>query len=659
MNRLASSTSPYLRQHADNPVDWWEWSDEAFAEARRRDVPILLSVGYAACHWCHVMAHESFQDEAVAVLMNESFVNIKVDREERPDIDAVYLDATQALTGHGGWPMTCLLTADGAPFYCGTYFPREQFTALLKAITQAWSTDREKVLAAGQRVIEALARAGVPFTSGADVPVPEALDRAVGHLLSQFDRQHAGFGPGPKFPPSMVLEFLLRAHERSGEPTALAMADQTFDAMAHGGLYDQLGGGFARYAVDQQWVVPHFEKMLYDNALLLRAYLHWWRVTGSTLAHRVVRETADFLLRDLLTAQGGFASALDADTDGVEGLTYAWTPAQLIEALGPVDGAVAADVFTVTDTGTFEGRASTLQLLDDPADPAVLADLRTRLFAARSLRPQPARDDKVVTAWNGLAIAGLAEAGVLLNEPRYVTAAIGCAELLLGRHLVNGRLRRTSRDGTVGAAVGVAEDYGDLAEGLLVLHQVTSEPRWLRAAGALLDVAVERFAAPDGGFFDTADDAETLLRRPRDPSDNATPAGSSALASALLAYSALTGSLRHRSAAERAVRVVAELMIGQPRFFGWALAVVEGLVAGPVQVAVVGEPDGGPLTTAAWRFRPPGAVVVSGVPDADGVPLLADRHLVDGGPAAYVCRGMVCDLPVTSVTDLNRALLTN
>ncbi|MDT4930465.1 MAG: uncharacterized protein QOF92_3332 [Pseudonocardiales bacterium] len=654
MNRLASSTSPYLRQHADNPVDWWEWSDEAFAEARRRDVPILLSVGYAACHWCHVMAHESFEDDTVAASMNEHFVNIKVDREERPDIDAVYMDATAALTGHGGWPMTCLLNHDGAPFYAGTYFPRDQFRQLLAAVTRAWHDDRGEVTAAGQRIVDALTKADAPRSKGG-LPSEVDLDRAAGQLVGQFDRQHGGFGRAPKFPPSMVLEFLLRHHERTGDPTALAMSEQTLDAMARGGMYDQLGGGFARYSVDPAWVVPHFEKMLYDNALLLREYLHWWRLTSTPLAERIARETAEFLLRDLGTAEGGFASALDADTDGVEGLTYAWTPAQLAEVLGS-DGPAAADLFQVTAEGTFEHGSSTLQLLSDPADAKQWDDWRTRLFAARLIRPQPSRDDKVVTAWNGLAIAGLAEAGVLLDEPRYVEAAARCARLLLDRHVVDGRLRRTSRDGQVGSAQGVADDYGDLADGLLALHQATADPGWLVAAGDLLDTALAHFGDGDGGFYDTADDAEKLVRRPRDPTDNATPSGAGALTTALLSYSALTGSPAHRTAAEDALRVISEIGTSQPRFFGWALAAAESVVDGPVQVAIVGEPDGGPLTETAWRLRPPGAVVVSAEPDAPGLPLLADRPLVRGQAAAYVCRGMVCDLPVTSVEDLQAAL---
>jgi uncharacterized protein YyaL (SSP411 family) len=654
MNRLAASTSPYLLQHKDNPVDWWEWSDEAFAEAHRRDVPVLLSIGYAACHWCHVMAHDSFEHDEVAAVMNEHFVNIKVDREERPDIDAVYMDATVALTGQGGWPMTCLLTPDGQPFFAGTFFPRAQFTRLLDSVAQAWRGDRARVLAAGQQIASALAGAGRGH-GGEDVPQAIDLDAAAARLATDFDAAHAGIGGAPKFPPSMVLEFWLRQYERTGDRPQLDHASRTMEAMARGGIYDQLAGGFARYSVDEAWVVPHFEKMLYDNAQLLHRYLHWWRISSAPLARRVAQETAEFLLRDLRTPQGGFASALDADTEGVEGLTYVWTPAQLREVLGERAEA-AARLFAVTEAGTFEHGASTLQLPVDPDDRAAFDELRGLLLAARTTRPQPARDDKVVTAWNGLAISALVEAGVLLDEPRYLDAALACARLLLDVHVVDGRLRRTSRDGVASTALAVAEDYGDLAEGLLALHQATADPAWLEEAHRLLQFALAHFADEDGRFFDTGDDAETMLRRPKDPTDNAAPSGSSALASALLTYSALTGSLEHRAAAERALGLVGTLGTTQPRFLGWALAAAQGLVSGPLQVAIVGESGARPLTATAWRLRPPGAVVVSAEPDAPGVPLLADRPLVDGRPAAYVCRGMVCDRPVTSV-DEHAALL--
>jgi uncharacterized protein len=654
-NRLATATSPYLLQHAANPVDWWEWGDAAFAEARRRDVPVLLSVGYAACHWCHVMAHESFEDAGVAAAVNSRFVAVKVDREERPDVDAVYMTATTELTGQGGWPMTCFLTPDGEPFYCGTYYPRETFLALLDAITEAWTQRRDAVVQQGAAITDAVARRSSRLAP--EVLDDAALDRATRLMARYADPARGGFGGAPKFPPSMTLEHLLRHHARTGDAEALRLVERTCEAMARGGIYDQLAGGFARYAVDAAWVVPHFEKMLYDNAQLLRVYLHLYRATGSALAARVVRETAGFLQADLRTPEGGFASALDADTDGVEGLTYVWTPEQLAKVLGTDDGARAAEVLAVTPEGTFEEGTSTLQLPEDP-DPDWWTGVRSRLAHARAARPQPARDDKVVTAWNGLAIAALAEAGAVLGVPGYVSAARDCAELVLRLHLVDGRLRRASREGVVGSAPGVAADHGDLAEGLLALHQATGEARWLEAAGDLLDVALARFDDGAGGFFDVADDAERLVSRPKDPSDGAEPAGQSSLAGALCTYAALTGSTRHRAAAEAAVAAAGGLARQAPRFAGWALAVAEALAAGPLQVAVVGHDDEAraALADVARGAMSPGLVVAVGEPDTPGVPLLADRPLVDGRAAAYVCRGFVCDRPVTTTEDLRTAL---
>jgi uncharacterized protein YyaL (SSP411 family) len=658
VNRLGSSSSPYLQQHASNPVDWWEWEPAAFEEARRRDVPVLLSVGYSACHWCHVMAHESFEDPAVAAAMNAAFVNIKVDREERPDIDAVYMEATQAMTGQGGWPMTCLLTPDGEPFFAGTYFPKAQFGGLIQAATEAWTQRRDDVLAAGRRIVDALSESPEAAARQGVLAGAAQLDAAVDSLWEQFDHQFGGFGGAPKFPPSMVLEFLLRQHARSGDPRALEMVEGACEAMARGGMYDQLAGGFARYSVDRRWVVPHFEKMLYDNAQLLRVYLHWHRATGSPLALRIATETADFLIGELGTEQGGFASALDADAAGVEGVTYVWTPAELVAVLGVDDGDWAAALLEVTAAGTFEHGSSTLQLRadPDPADAARWASARSRLLRARAARPQPARDDKVVTAWNGLAIAALADAGALLERPDYVDAAARCASLLLDVHLHDGRLIRSSRDGAAGRAAGVAEDYGDLAEGLLALHQATAEPSWLQAAGALLDTAVELFSRADGGFFDTASDAERLLRRPWDPTDNVSPAGQSAIGGALLTYAALSGSDSHRGRAERALGTAAWLGPDQPRFAGWACAVAEAALAGPIQIGVVGEGGSGELTRAARAATSPGAVVLSGAPDAPGIPLLALRPAIGGGPTAYACQGFVCDAPVQSAAALREAL---
>jgi len=655
VNRLANATSPYLLQHRDNPVDWWQWEPEAFESARERDVPVLLSIGYAACHWCHVMAHESFEDAEVARVLNAGFVPIKVDREERPDIDAVYMAATTATTGHGGWPMTVLLTPDGDPFYCGTYFPRSHFLSLLGAASDAWRTQREQVLGSSAHVAEAIRAATAP--AAADAVTSSTLDSSVATLGRGYDHVNGGFGTAPKFPPSMVLAFLLRHHGRTADPVALGLATGTCEVMARGGMYDQLAGGFSRYAVDAAWVVPHFEKMLYDNAQLARVYLHWWKAGGSELARRTACETADFILRDLGTADGGFASALDADTEGVEGLTYAWTPEQLTEVLGDEDGAAAASLLSVTEVGTFEHGASTLQLRHDPVDPQWWSDVRARLLVSRATRSQPGRDDKVVTSWNGLAIAALADLGATTGERRYVEAAQRCATFLLDVHLVGGRLRRSSRNGVVGAAAAVADDHGNLAEGLLVLHQATGQARWLVAAGELLDVALERFRTPEGGFHDTADDAEALFARPHSASDNAEPSGQSSLAGALLSYGALTGSARHLQAASEAVDAGGSVAGRDPRFAGWTLAVAEAREAGPLQVAVVGtRPAADDLSRVARDSLSPGLVLVAGEPDAPGIPLLAGRPLVGGKPAAYVCRGFVCERPLTAVDELSDAL---
>ena len=666
-NRLATTTSPYLLQHADNPIDWFPWSPEAFAEAARRDVPILLSIGYSACHWCHVMAHESFEDPVTAAQVNADFVAIKVEREERPDVDAVYMAATQAMTGQGGWPMTCFLTPVGEPFHCGTYYPPTPrhgmpgFRQLLDAVTTAWTTDGERVRSTAGEIAARLADGAGAALPPAAVD-PGMLDGAAAALGSMFDPRTGGFGGAPKFPPSMACEFLLRHHERTGSAGALSHVSVTCERMARGGLYDQLAGGFSRYSVDDAWVVPHFEKMLYDNALLLRVYAHLARITGTALPRRVAEDTAGFLLRDLRTPEGGFASALDADTDGVEGLTYAWTPRQLREVLGDADGAWAADLLTVTAAGTFENGSSTLQLRSDPDDPARWERVRAALSAARAARPQPACDDKVVTSWNGMAIQALAEGGAALGRPEWVTAAATAAELLLATHVVDGRLRRSSRRGSVGAAAGVLEDHACLADGLLALHQATGDGRWLTEATTLLDTALAHFGGDEPGrFHDTADDAEALLHRPRELTDNASPCGSSALTNALLTASVLVADGgRYRDAAEAALTGAGTLAAQYPRFAGHWLTAAEASVRGPLQVAVTG-PDGDPdrdaLAGHARWVAAGGTVVVAGAPDAPGVPLLADRPLVDGGAAAYVCRGFVCDRPVTTPEELTAALL--
>ncbi|MEU6861741.1 thioredoxin domain-containing protein [Streptomyces sp. NPDC046876] len=681
-NRLANETSPYLLQHADNPVDWWPWSPEAFAEARERGVPVLLSVGYSSCHWCHVMAHESFEDELAAAYMNEHFVNIKVDREERPDVDAVYMEAVQAATGQGGWPMTVFLTPDAEPFYFGTYFPPEprhgmpSFLQVLEGVRTAWAGRREEVAEVAQRIVRDLAGRQLDY-GRAGSPGPEELAQALLGLTREYDAVRGGFGGAPKFPPSMVLEFLLRHHARTGAEGALQMAADTCEAMARGGIYDQLGGGFARYSVDREWVVPHFEKMLYDNALLCRLYAHLWRATGSDLARRVALETADFMVRDLRTAEGGFASALDADSEDpdtgkpVEGAYYAWTPAQLGEVLGEADGALAAAYFGVTEDGTFEHGRSVLQLPQDGpvVDAERIADIRRRLLDARAERPAPGRDDKVVAAWNGLAIAALAECGAYFDRPDLVERATEAADLLVRVHFDAEagrapRLGRTSKDGRAGANAGVLEDYGDVAEGFLALASVTGEGVWLEFAGFLVDLVLDRFTAEDGSLYDTAHDAEQLIRRPQDPTDTAAPSGWTAAAGALLSYAAHTGSEAHRTAAERALGVVHALGPRVPRFIGHGLAVAEALLDGPREVAVVGHPDDparAQLHRAALLGTAPGAVVAVGLPQAaDGsggeFPLLAERTLVRDLPTAYVCRHFVCARPTTDPVELAEQL---
>jgi uncharacterized protein len=706
VNRLKDSTSPYLLQHANNPVEWWPWGDEAFAEATRRDVPVLLSVGYAACHWCHVMAHESFEDPETAALLNEHMVAIKVDREERPDVDDVYMAATQAMTGQGGWPMTVFMTPDKEPFFCGTYFPRDQFRQLIRGVAQSWNTQRDGVTGQARHVATVLAenaaatvralRAG-PASQGQgerDERFREVTAASVSALERDYDVADGGFGRAPKFPPSMVCEFLLRYHWRShhGEaaaPAALRMAEGTCEAMARGGMYDQLGGGFARYSTDSRWVVPHFEKMLYDNALLARVYLNLWRATGSDLARRVALETCAWIVGELRTPDGGFAASLDADSEGEEGKFYVWRPAELNAVLGPDDGEFAARVFGVTETGTFERGASVLQRRAEPEDEGRLERVRRALLAARARRVRPGRDDKVVAAWNGLAISALAECGLLLQRPDFIDAAYAAASLLADVHTRRDRLVRTSRDGQPGQGAGVLEDYACVAEGFGTLSGVTGQGRWLALAGRLLEVALGAFGDGQGGFYDTAADGEPLIFRPADPADNATPSGTFAMAGALLGYSALTGSARHREAAGAALGVLPAIAARFPRAAGAGLAVAEAWLAGPTEIAVVGDPDDErtrALHRTALYAAPPGAVLALGdgspgdgspgdgslgdgslgdgslgdgaVGDggAAEVPLLAGRGLVGGAPAAYVCRQFTCQAPVTTPEQLVRAL---
>lgn len=654
VNRLGEATSPYLRQHVDNPVHWQQWTPEALAEAQSRDVPILLSIGYAACHWCHVMAHESFEDDEVAAVMNAGFVNIKVDREERPDLDAVYMNATVAMNGQGGWPMTCFLTPDGRPFYTGTYYPKQGFLQLLSAVREAWERRRDEVEEAASSITGQLqAMSGrLPAGPGVDIAL---CDTAIAAILPAEDVRFGGFGGAPKFPPSALLEALLRGYERTGDAAVLAVVARTAAAMARGGIYDQLAGGFARYSVDAAWVVPHFEKMLYDNALLLRFYGHLARRTGDALARRIASETADFLLNELRVEEL-FVSSLDADADGSEGSTYVWTPEQLAEVLGPEDGAWAATLFEVTPTGTFEHGSSVLQLLRDPEDAARWQRVRQALLAARLVRVQPGRDDKAVTAWNGLAITALVEASIALDRDDLLEAAGGCAAALLELHLRDGRLRRASRGGQVSEGDGVLEDYGTLATGLLSLYQVTGQWRWREAAAQLLDTALDHFADPEspGAWFDVADDAEQLVLRPSDPLDGATPSGASSVTEALLTAGYLLEDPRYREAAYASLAAASMALARAPRSAGHWLAVAEAAVRGPIQVAVACDAETSALLRSARLSAPGGAIVVGGVKDSSE--LLRDRGQIGDADAAYVCRGTVCDLPVTGTQQLDAAL---
>ncbi|GEE01823.1 membrane protein [Gordonia spumicola] len=659
-NRLGESSSPYLRQHAQNPVHWQEWGDDAFAQARERDVPVLLSIGYAACHWCHVMAHETFEDADLAAQMNDGFVCIKVDREERPDIDSVYMAATVAMTGQGGWPMTCFLIPDGDPFYCGTYFPprprngQPGFGDVLDAISRTWTERRDEVDLAGSKITEHLR------STASGLPDGPRLDRqlladAVTQIVADEDPVSSGFGGAPKFPPSAMIEGLLRAAEHTGDDTALAAASRTLEAMARGGIYDQLAGGFARYAVDAAWVVPHFEKMLYDNALLLRAYAHQAR-RGDALVARITAETVAFLDGALWTGSG-YASSLDADTEGVEGLTYVWTPAELAEVLGD-DAEWAAELFTVTAGGTFENGTSTLQLPRDPDDTERYESVRARLSAVRAERPQPDRDDKVVTAWNAFAVTALVEAGVGLGRPEWVARAAECASGLVDTHIVDGDVRRSSLDGRVGAPLGALEDSAALVTAVLTLYAATGDERWRGDGLAVLDRAIEVFAVPDepGAWFDAHPTG--LLVRPRDPVDGATPAGASLTAEALLLASVLADADRAPRYAELADATLSRagiVLARAARSAGHWLAVAHSYVAGPVQVAVAEAPDSDGSFAARIRRAAPGGVVVVAGGEGSAPLLVGRRPVATGGrlrDAAYVCRGEVCGLPVTDLDEI-------
>jgi uncharacterized protein len=671
-NRLANETSPYLLQHAHNPVDWWPWGQEALTRATLLDRPVFLSIGYAACHWCHVMERESFEDEATAAFLNDHFIAIKVDREERPDLDQIYMGAVQALTGGGGWPMSVFLTPEGRPFYGGTYFPNEprhglpSFRQLLEGIDLAWKTQRTDLEQTGAQLVSTLLQnQRLPAVQAA--PTPELVDTAVSLVERSFDPRNGGWGGAPKFPQPMTIEFLLR-RAAAGEGRALPLAGRALDAMAAGGIHDQLGGGFHRYATDARWLVPHFEQMLYDNAQLARVYLHAWALTGEARHRDVAIGVLEYLLREMRTPDGAFAASHDADTEGVEGATFTWRLAEVEAVLGD-----DAPLFAAADGVTVEGNWEDVTILSrvrssaelaaafsiQPADvDRRLAAARERLLEVRARRAQPGRDDKALAAWNGLAIAAFADAARLLraSDPgaadHYAEAAQTAATAIVAGLLgPDGRLGRSWKDGRA-SGQGVLEDYANLADGLLALYEATFEERWFVTARDLADQIVERFADPEGGFFDTAIDHERLVTRPKDVQDNATPSGGAMATLVLLRLAALTGEGRYRSMAERALATITPFTARYPTSFAQWLQAIDLSLADVAEVAIVGpledEATRALLEVAGGGYIPARVLAATaGDPNASAVPLLHDRPLRDGRATAYVCRGFACQAPVT------------
>jgi uncharacterized protein len=662
-NRLASETSPYLLQHRENPVDWYAWGPEALERAKREEKPILLSIGYAACHWCHVMERESFEDGETAAYMNEHFVCIKVDREERPDLDAIYMEAVQGMTGHGGWPLTAFLDPDGVPFYGGTYFPPEprhgmpSFRMVLEAVAESWRTQRERIRASAPRIRQQLG-ASARIQPSAELLGPQIVDTAIERLGAMADTRHGGFGGAPKFPPAAALELLLARGVQD-------MVEVTLDAMAHGGIHDQIGGGFARYAVDDVWLVPHFEKMLYDNALLARAYLHGWQALGHERWRRVCTNTLDWALREMRGPEGGFYSALDADSEGEEGAFYLWTPQQVREALAEGGlGEIADDVITyygVTEAGNFEGR----NILYVPGGPTAeppprLDEARKVLRERRAERVWPSLDDKRLCSWNALMTGALAEAGAALGRDDYLDAARRCAEFVWTElRTDDGRLRRSWKDGE--ARLGAyLEDYSYLVEGLLTLYESSFKVRWFNAARETADLMIELFADPErGGFFTTAHDHEPLLTRRKDVDDHPIPSGNSAAAYGLLRLAALTGEREYERHAVGVFRLLHRATARHPHALAHLLRAMDFHFASVREVALVGPPgrDGlGELASVVRaRFRP--HLVLAGGPEGTERPeLMRERTAVDGRPAAYVCENFACRRPVTEPDELAAAL---
>jgi uncharacterized protein len=673
-NRLIDETSPYLLQHAHNPVDWYPWGEEAMARARSEDRPILLSVGYAACHWCHVMERESFEDPDTAALMNERFVNVKVDREERPDVDAIYMDAVQAMSGHGGWPMTVFLTPDGEPFFAGTYFPPEDrhglpgFRRVLDAISEAWRERRDEARSQARRVVEAIGRTG-ELRASADPLAEDVLRGAFSQLARVFDPEWGGFGGAPKFPQPMTVEFLLRCHLRRYEG-ALEMAQVTLDRMANGGIHDQVGGGFHRYAVDGRWHVPHFEKMLYDNAQLARLYARAWLLTGRDRYREVAVSTLDYLLRELRHPDGGFWSSQDADSEGVEGKFFVWSHDELVE----VGGDAVASYLGAVPEGNWEGTnvlwtplpqhlVAAEEGIDQEELHGRVERARAELFARRERRVPPATDDKVLAGWNGLAISAFAEAGRAFGEDRYTEAATDAAGFVLSNlRRDDGRLLRAWRDDRTGGPAYV-DDHALLAAAFLDLYETTFDLRWFVEARRLADTMLDLFADGErGGFFQTGSDAEALVIRPKELYDNAVPSGNSAAAEVLQRLALLTGESRYERAGVDALRLVRGMMERAPTGFGHALGALDLYVSAAKEVAIVGDPsadDTRRLVDEVWRRFQPNRVLAVATPGDDAtrtVPLLADRPQVDGRATAYVCERFVCQRPVTDPGELAELL---
>ena len=685
-NRLINETSPYLLQHAHNPVDWYPWGEEALQRAANEDKPIMLSIGYSACHWCHVMERESFEDEAIAALMNQNFISIKVDREERPDLDAVYMEAVQALTGSGGWPMTVFLTPQGKPFYGGTYFPPADrqgmpgFARILESVSQAYRTNRGEIERVTNQLTEQMGRTG-QLAKGSGLLTDEILHQAYSHLASNFDYQNGGFGAAPKFPQPMTPEFLLRHYHRTRDGHTLEMVNLTLEKMARGGMYDQIGGGFHRYSTDTYWLVPHFEKMLYDNALLARLYLHAFQLTQRPLYRRITEEILDYVLREMTDLQGGFYSAQDADSEGEEGKFFLWSRSQVVSELGEEEGSLFADFFDISEGGNFEGsnipniKMKAMTFAQERGIPleqlvSVVQRGKAKLLEVREQRIHPLRDDKVLTSWNGMMLRSLAEAGAALNRRDYLEAASDNAAFLLEHMRPEGRLLRTFREGQA-KLLGYLEDYAFAADGLLALYEATFELRWLRESVGLADEMLRLFWDEElGGFYDTGIDHESLVVRPRDIFDNAQPCGGSVATDVLLRLAIITGKEEYQARAAQPLRAIHQLMSRAPGGTGQWLAALDFYLSLPKEIVITGPRTDSrtqALLEAVFQRYLPNRVVM-GAPNGvqnlgaaeqsfvTALPLLEQRGLDEGQPTAYVCQHYVCQLPVTDPDALARQL---